>query len=412
MDLVITGGGLSGLSLAVALAGLGEACPRTHIVEARPDYIRDRTWSYWRLHGHAFDSVARTRWSRCLVRGGGRAVHFDAGDTPYETIDAHDVYNDVLARLKDHPRISLSLGTPVNSVQDGSDGVTVETPAGSVRARMCIDTRPPAWNRNTKGPALVQGLNQAFAGIEIETDRPCFDPDEVILMDFLDPTHLGEMRFFYVLPYSPTRALVEDTRFTPLADAPPPLEGLEEAVARYVGAPFTIHYQEAACLPMVSDVGMEPAARGSRIVKIGGASGALRPSTGYGFLAIQRQVEALADAVGRHGLQTEALRAVVSTRPAWLSAMDRVWLRVLRHHPDMGPLLSALIFEKASTPRAIRFLADTGTLVDAASVVLALPKAPFLMTAASLLLGLKEFGPRGAAPVAAETKDPVDGMPA
>ncbi len=394
VDLVITGGGLSGLSLAVALAGLGDACPRTHIVEARPGYRRDRTWSYWRLHGHAFDSVARTQWSRCLVRGGGRSVHFDAGETPYETIDANHLYDDVLARLKDHPRISLSLGTPVNAVTEGADGVSVETPSGTVRADLCIDTRPPAWNRDTQGRTLVQGLNQAFAGLEIETERPCFDPGEVVLMDFLAPTHLGEMRFFYVLPYSPTRALVEDTRFTPLADAPPPREGLEDAIARYVDSPFTVHYEEAACLPMVSAVGMEPVPKGSRIVKIGGAGGALRPSTGYGFLAIQRQVEALATAIGKDGLNPAALRGVISTRPAWLSAMDRVWLRVLRHHPDLGPLLSALIFDKAETSRAIRFLADTGSLVDAAAIVMALPKAPFLMTAASLILGLKEYGPR------------------
>ncbi len=398
VELAICGGGLAGLSLAIALSELGEACPRTHLVEARHAYKRDRTWSYWRLHDHPFDAAVRSRWSRCLVRGGGRDVHFNADPTPYETIEAHTLYDMALERLRGHPKITMSLGVPVDALTEDGGAVAVETPAGRMSADLCVDTRPPVWVRPEDTEILPQGLVQAFAGIEIETEEPCFDPGEVILMDFLPGTHEGEIRFFYVLPFSPTRALVEDTRFTPRAHVPPPLEGLEEAVARYVGHPFTVHYREAACLPMISAVGMDPSAPGSRILRMGTAGGALRPSSGYGFLAIQRQAAALAQGITRHGLAAEALRPGLGTRTAWLSAMDKVWLRVLRHHPHLGPLLSAVIFEKADTQRAIRFLADTGSLIDAAAVVMSLPKLPFLKTAASLALGLKEFGIRPAPP--------------
>ena len=54
---------------------------------------------------------------------------------------------------------------------------------------------------------------QHFLGQEIEVERPVFDDSTAILMDFrVDQTH--GMHFIYLLPFSPTRALVESTLFS------------------------------------------------------------------------------------------------------------------------------------------------------------------------------------------------------
>ena len=52
----------------------------------------------------------------------------------------------------------------------------------------------------------------AFLSQEIEVDRPVFDDSTAILMDFDDQSH--GMHFIYLLPFSPTRALVESNLFS------------------------------------------------------------------------------------------------------------------------------------------------------------------------------------------------------
>ena len=54
-DLIIIGGGCSGLSLAAALCRLAvqpEHVPRTLIVEPRSRYTNDRSWCFWAQADH------------------------------------------------------------------------------------------------------------------------------------------------------------------------------------------------------------------------------------------------------------------------------------------------------------------------------------------------------------------------
>ena len=51
---------------------------------------------------------------------------------------------------------------------------------------------------------------QHFRGVEVKTVQTCFSPDTAILMDFRCDQSRG-IHFIYLLPYSPTEALVEST---------------------------------------------------------------------------------------------------------------------------------------------------------------------------------------------------------
>ena len=57
-------------------------------------------------------------------------------------------------------------------------------------------------------------LLQHFKGWYIETKQACFQPDSATLMDFRAEQNRGTA-FFYVLPFSATKALVEYTLFSP-----------------------------------------------------------------------------------------------------------------------------------------------------------------------------------------------------
>ncbi len=387
-DLIILGGGLAGLSLAAALAELGADCPSTVIIEPRPSYVRDRTWSYWRLHGHRFDECVRRRWHQSLLRARGRSVTVTAMD--YETIEADRFYEVALDRIESNNKISIRMGcaaidlVPAGQPGAGADEVMVQTDQSLIRARLCLDTRPPHWGQGRNG-FLEEGTVQSFAGLEVETAEPVFNPDQAILMDFMNGTREKEVRFFYVLPFSERRALVEDTRFTPEAGVVPPQDGLEAEIRSYLGCSFQVHYREQACLPMIAGLARALPDPAGRILPLGMASGALRPSSGYGFLAIQRQVDTLVAAIVAHGIAPEALARAMVRRPGWMEWMDRVFLDVLYHNADKAPDWFLGMFERASQTRAIRFMADTGSLVDAAAVAAAMPKPPFLRAAARVL---------------------------
>ena len=59
-DYVIIGGGCAGLSLAYELEIHEKLKDKTlAIIEPRDEYIRDKTWSFWKVTSHNFDDCVK-----------------------------------------------------------------------------------------------------------------------------------------------------------------------------------------------------------------------------------------------------------------------------------------------------------------------------------------------------------------
>lgn len=67
--------------------------------------------------------------------------------------------------------------------------------------------------------------------------------------------------------------------------------------------------------------------------------------------------------------------------------LDRLFLRVLRQHPQQAPTLFAQLFATAPTPSVIRFLSDQAGVGDFVNVVSALPPGIFLKELFALCSG-------------------------
>jgi lycopene beta-cyclase len=367
-DLVVLGGGCAGLSLALRLAEQPGACKRVLVLESRAAYTNDRSWCFWRLGPHRHEALVRRSWYRVAVRSPSSVVPLACANTPYQMIEARTFYDHALANLAGSTTVGLQLGTAVlGPPRPVAGGWRVETAAGGLTATQVIDTRPPRAPQ-AGGAALWQ----SFLGQEVVCDRPVFDAGRVELMDFaLDSPHA--VAFTYVLPLAADRGLIETTLFDAQPRGPAELAlRQQQAVQRLCGSAQTrVVRTEAGILPM----GLAGAATtlGPGHVCAGLMSGAARPATGYAFQRIQRWADSCAVALGRGQPVCPHPPDPLLTR-----FMDRLFLDVLRNHPERGPELFMRLFARAGTPRVLRFLSDQTTFVDRVAVAASLPTGLFL----------------------------------
>ncbi|MCM0678072.1 lycopene cyclase family protein, partial [Micromonospora phytophila] len=227
--------------------------------------------------------------------------------------------------------------------------VEVRTGGGAptVRASWVLDSRP----RPPRRPGRTNWL-QHFRGWWLEADAPVFDPGRAVLMDFRTPQPARGVSFGYVLPVSSRYALVEYTEFSPdlLTDA-----GYDAALSGYrdlLGldpARLRVREVENGVIPMTD--GPFDARPSPRVVRLGTAGGATRPSTGFTFSAMHRQAEQIARAVaaGRPPVPAPAY----PRRHLW---MDAVALRALDRGGVGGPEFFDRLFDRNPAERVLRFL--------------------------------------------------------
>ena len=372
-DLVILGAGCAGLALAARLAR-SDADLRVAVIDPRTEHGDDRSWSFWHHDHHALRSIVAHEWSGWTYRGlDGRAATHRVPGVTYQYIRGIDFYRWALDAIATDPRITLHLGVGAHelaavALDDGDDGVRVMTDAGPVLARRVVDTRP----QRTR--AL---LYQCFSGVEIEhggrlaTDTDASDPDAVGLMTRMRSGAEG-LGFLYVLPLSPTRALVEWTRFSP---APLPLDVVAAERDAELGAlglgDAVVVREEQGILPMGRVDAPTPPLAG--VALAGNAGGALRDASGYAFLRIQRWATRCAAALARG----EAPPA--HPREPWVRRqMDRIFLQALRAHPERSADYFLAMATRVAPRRLLRFLTDRATLGDLVAIIASLPLTPFL----------------------------------
>ena len=368
-DVIIAGAGLSGLSLAVALldAGLPDNA-RILLVDPRETLSgADRTWCFFDLVPHAFESAVTHRWPRWRVRNGGAEAVRSAPGITYCCIPGERFYERALERLAAAgERVQLVLGATVKHLEDRGAHVDVHTSAGVLRARLAMDSRPPSLKRATDADKDVH-LLQHFRGRVVQSKAPVFEVDTATLMDF-DVSQTYGIHFIYVLPFDAYTALVESTFFTGqlLPDAV-----YEEAIETWLAqrrphVEFQTISDEAGVIPMTTapfDAWPSP-----RIVRIGTAGGHAKPSSGYAFLSVQRFVREFAPRVVA-ALRAGGYAEPPAARSPRTTALDAIFLSYLRSHPERAPGTFYRLFERVPPAVLARFLSDTGTVADDLTVM-------------------------------------------
>lgn len=367
-DYIIIGGGASGLMLAEAMGSdPWFRSKRIALIEQEKEKTNDRTWCFWEKGEGRFDPILFRSWDHVTVGGPGFRRKAHLAPYRYKMLRGEDFYREFGNRIAGHPHIDR-IYARAETLEDTGNHAVVHTSQGSFRAPMVFSSvlLPPP-------PDLMQPhpvLQQHFKGWFIRSENPVFDPQAPTFMDFDIPQD-GLTRFMYVLPFSPTEALVEYTLFSEdlLED-----DAYEAALEAYISGTlgstgYDILETEKGSIPMtINDF---TKANSAHICHIGIAGGWAKPSTGYTFSNTSRNIPRLLDRIKRG-------KVPVLRQPGRFRLYDRLLLDALAHENHLGQRIFSAQLERLPIPLLLTFLNEESSLMGDLRIITSCPMGPFL----------------------------------
>ena len=346
-DYIIIGGGCAGLSLAYELEIHEKLKDKTlAIIEPRENYKRDKTWSFWKVIPHNFDDCVKKNWKNFSINLPNKTKYVECKNYPYQSIDSGLFYEKINSKLKDNKNISffknLEKVNPRNSF---------------------IFDSVPIVEKN------YQNLWQHFCGVEIETKSNFFDEEIFNLMDF-DCEQRESVHFFYTLPFSTNKALVETTWLSKMNDYSQ--KDYDKQINDYIKKnlkikDYEIIYKEEGAIPLFYPLYKKEKNK----INIGTAGGMTRLSTGYTFLNIQEHSKYIRENIENI---TNLKKFEINKKYQFL---DDIFLRVLKKHPEKMADIFFKMF-KASPKTVIKFLSNKSNFIEDLNIIFRMPKWTFI----------------------------------
>ena len=346
-DYIIIGGGCAGLSLAYELDLHSKLKDKTlAIVEHRDEYKRDKTWSFWKVSPHNFEDCTIKSWDNFTINIPSHLKHVDCKNMPYQTIDSGLFYQKIIDKIKQNTNIYFFKN--INEVNTENSFIF-----NSVGDK--IDNKSSLW--------------QHFSGIEIETSKDFFDEKIFNLMDF-DCDQKNSVHFFYTLPFSKTKALIETTWISDLNNTS--LNDYDIQLKDYIEDKlkiknYKINCRETGAIPLFHPNNIKKLNQ----IEIGTAGGMTRLSTGYTFLNIQEQSKYI-----RKNIENIKDTKIFSIERKY-EFLDNIFLKVLKKNPERMAQIFYKMFS-GSPNTVINFLSNKSNILEDISIISKMPKWVFL----------------------------------
>lgn len=369
-DAIIAGCGCAGLSLALRLL---RRSPRLRLclLDKEHGAHPHKLWSFWSESPQdvvPLPDLPLQTWEHMEVAGADFRRREHLGRLKYATVMSEEFEARALETLRNYPGVDI-ISSGVRNLVDLNNRVAVHTEHEVLHApyvfqsyRLC----PQDALRRPRFPIV-----QHFGGWIVETKDDRFDPSTFSLMDFDLPQRDGPT-FLYVLPFSERRALFEYTVFSPT-----PLERdvyrdeLQAALSRRGLTDYDITREEYGNIPMTD---RHIRQRWSpRVFNIGVVGGMSKPTTGYAFHRIQRQVEHLARTWSDEGRPRPLPR-----NSARFRFYDMVLLDVLIREGARGHRIFERLFQTSSFDRVLSFLDEQTRPWEELGLLTPLPWGTFL----------------------------------
>ena len=346
-DYIIIGGGCAGLSLAYELEINDKLKEKTlAIIENRGEYKRDKTWSFWKMFEHNFQDCVIKSWNNFTINTSEGFHELSNKSFPYQSINSEKFYKKINSKLRLNPNVSFFKNLNEINLENSL-----------------------VFNSVFKGELDKSKLWQHFQGIEIETSKNIFDDEIVNLMDF-NCDQKNDVHFFYTLPFSKNKALIETTWLSNLEDQhlmDYDLQ-LENYIKNNLGIKsYKINFIEKGAIPL-----FYPSLNNNeKTINIGSAGGMTRLSTGYTFLNIQEHSKYIVKNIDK----IEKLREYSLGKKYHF--LDKIFLRVMKNHPDKMPKIFFEMF-KTSSNSVIKFLSNKSNIFEDIKIISKMPKIIFM----------------------------------
>ena len=346
-DYIIIGGGCAGLSLAYELEINDKLKEKTlAIIETRKEYKRDKTWSFWKVFDHNFDDCIIKSWNNFTINSPDSSHELTNKKFPYQSIDSGKFYKKINSKLSTNSNISFFKNL------------------SEINSKNSI-----IFNSVHEKELDKSKLWQHFQGIEIETPKNIFDEEIINLMDF-NCDQRNDVHFFYTLPFSKNKALIETTWLSDLEDQSLmdyDLQ-LENYIRNNLGIKnYKINFTERGAIPLFHPL----VKNNKKTVYIGSAGGMTRLSTGYTFLNIQEHSKYIVENIDK----IEKIKMYNLGKK--YQFLDKIFLRVLKNNPDKMPKIFFKMF-KASSSCVIKFLSNKSNIFEDINIIVRMPKLIFI----------------------------------
>ena len=346
-DYVIIGGGCAGLSLAYELEVNEKLKDKTlAIIETRKEYKRDKTWSFWKVIDHNFDDCVIKSWNNFTINTSESYHELTNKRFPYQSIDSGKFYKKINSKLSSNPNVSFFKN--LNEINSENSII---------------------FNSVYEKELDKSELWQHFQGVEIETSKNIFDKEIINLMDF-NCDQRNDVHFFYTLPFSKNKALVETTWLSNLENHS--LKDYDLQLENYIKnnlgiKNYKIIFTEKGAIPLFNPL----VKNNKKVINIGSAGGMTRLSTGYTFLNIQEHSKYIVRNIDRID------KVKIFNLEKKYQFLDKIFLRVLEKHPEKMPKIFLNMF-KTSSNTVIKFLSNKSNLLEDIHIISKMPKLIFL----------------------------------
>tara|TARA_B100000963_G_scaffold99758_1_gene86215 strand:+ start:3604 stop:4671 length:1068 start_codon:yes stop_codon:yes gene_type:complete len=346
-DYVIVGGGCAGLSLAYELEINSRLKNKTlAIIEPRKEYKRDKTWSFWKVFEHNFEDCVIKSWNNFTINTADSSHELVSKKFPYQSIDSGKFYKKINNKLSTNPNISFF---------KNFDEINSE--------------KSIIFNSVYESTLDKSKLWQHFQGVEIETTKDIFDSEIINLMDF-NCDQRDDVHFFYTLPFSKNRALVETTWLSSLNDQS--LMDYDLQIDNYIKnnlgiKNYKINFIEKGAIPLFRKLKKND----EKKINIGSAGGMTRLSTGYTFLNIQEHSRYILN-------NLDNINKVKNFNLGKkYDFLDNIFLKVLKNNPEKMPNIFYKMF-LCSPNTIIKFLSNKSNFFDDLNIIAKMPKLIFI----------------------------------
>ena len=359
-DFIIIGAGCAGLSLAYRLA---DTKYKVCVLEKNSNnVVTNKNWSFWKTYNHPYEKIIKKSWDSFSVSYEKQRAVVDCKNYPYQALKSKDFEEYNKNKITNSNNINILYDVKELQLKDMKDGVEVSSSNFKLHCNHVFDSSPVNLNSS---------IWQVFKGLYIEHENL----DSIFkiphLMDFTDQKK-DEFHFMYFLPFTNTSSLIESTYFSKKEN----LEKLsEDYIKQFIKDEYKINSyniisKEAGKIPMSLHNKFQS---GRYITKIGSYSGVTRPSTGYTFLNIQKQIDYLVK-----NIDTKNYNFRYKPHSKYLLFMDKIYLSIIENDAKKGKIITFRMFEKINRNTVIKFLSDIPTITDIFKIIFSLPKLIFI----------------------------------